>query len=128
MPPPRIAHIVVVDDDDSFRAATEWLIKSLGFEVAGYNSAQSFLEECPDRDTDCIISDINMPGMTGIELKQRLNAEGCRIPVIFVSAQTDPTLPHRVVECGGLALLQKPFQVQNLIDVLQHALGDQPFD
>lgn len=126
MPPPRNLHIAVIDDDDSFRAATELLVRSLGFGVAGYESAHSFLDRRPDRNADCIISDINMPGMTGIELKQRLNEEGNEVPVIFVSAQTDPTLPHRVRECGGLALLQKPFHGQNLIDAINHAIGNHP--
>lgn len=124
MPAPRKVHIVVIDDDDSFRAATEWLIKSIGVAVVGYESAQAFLDGCPERDTDCIISDINMPGMTGIELKERLNAEGVKIPVIFVSAQTDSALSRRVIECGGLALLQKPFHGQTLIDAIGQAIGD----
>lgn len=128
MPSPRNVYIAVVDDDDSFRTATEWLVKSLGFDVVGYESAESFLDKCPARTADCIISDINMPGMTGIELKQRLNQEGIDIPVIFVSAQTDPALPQRVVECGGLALLQKPFHGQNLIDAIHHAIGEHPQD
>lgn len=128
MSPPRNVQIAVIDDDDSFRAATEWLVRSLGFDVAGYESAQSFLDRCPDRNADCIISDINMPGMTGIELKQRLNEEGIEVPVIFVSAQTDSTLPRRVIECGGQALLQKPFHGQNLIDAIHHAIGDHPLD
>ncbi|MCM2475444.1 response regulator [Rhizobium sp. CG5] len=124
MPSPRNVHIAVIDDDDSFRAATQLLVRSLGFDVAGYESAESFLDRCSDRNADCIISDINMPGMTGIELKQRLNEEGVDVPVIFVSAQTDPTLPRRVIECGGLVLLQKPFHGQNLIDAIHHAIGD----
>ncbi len=98
----------------------------IGFDVVGYESAQSFLDRCPDRDADCIISDINMPGMTGIEPEAALNEEGVEVPVIFVSAQTDTTLPHRVRECGGLALLQKPFHGQNLIDAINHAIGKQP--
>lgn len=126
MSPPRNVHIVVVDDDDSFRDATEWLIKTLGYNVAVYESAESFLHECPDRNADCIISDINMPGMTGLELKERLNEEGNCVPVIFVSAQTDPSLPDRVVACGGLALLQKPFKGQNLIDAIMHAIEGHP--
>lgn len=128
MPSPRNVNIVVIDDDDSFRSATEWLIQSIGYDVAGYNSAQSFLDSRPNRDTDCIISDIRMPGMTGIELKQCLNEEGVHVHVIFVSAQTDPTLPRRVVECGGLALLQKPFQGQDLIDEINRAIANRSLD
>lgn len=64
--------------------------------------------------------------MAGIKLKEQLNAEGVIIPVIFVPARTDPALPRRVIECGGLALLQKPFQSQNLIDAIDRAIGDRP--
>ena len=129
MSPPRNVHIAVVDDDDSFRDATEWLIRSLGFDVSGYASAEAFfLGVCADRKADCIISDINMPGLTGIELKQRLNEEGNKVPVIFVSAQTDPSLPHRVIACGGVALLQKPFQGRHLIDAVHRAIGIHPLN
>lgn len=124
MPASRNVHIAVIDDDDSFRTATEGLIRSLGYDVSGHASAESFLDTRPVWDPDCIISDIQMPGMTGIELKQRLNAEGSTVAVIFVSAQTDPTLPSKVKECGGLILLQKPFQGQVLIDAIHQAISD----
>lgn len=128
MLPLRNVHIAVIDDDDSFRAATELLVRSLGFDVAGYESAQSFLDKCPDRKTDCIISDIKMPGMTGIELKQRLNEEGVEVPVIFVSAQTDADLQRRVTECGGRTLLQKPFHGKQLIDAIHLSVEALPRD
>jgi len=124
MPASRNVHIVVIDDDDSFRIATERLIRSLGYAVTGYASAEAFLDLRPAQDADCIISDIQMPGMTGIEMKQRLNAEGYDVAVIFVSAQTDATLPRRIHECGGLILLHKPFHGQVLIDAIHQALGD----
>ena len=124
MPASRNVHIAVIDDDDSFRTATEGLIRSLGYAVSGHASAESFLDTRPAWDGDCIISDIQMPGMTGIELKQRLNAEGSTVAVIFVSAQTDPTLPRKVKECGGFILLQKPFQGQVLIDAIHQAIND----
>ena len=124
MPASRTVHIVVIDDDDSFRIATEGLIRSLGYGVTGYASAESFLDMRTLQDPDCIISDIQMPGMTGIEMKQRLNAEGYDVAVIFVSAQTDATLPQRIHECGGLILLHKPFHGQVLIDAIHRAVGD----
>lgn len=119
----RKVRIAVIDDDDSFRTATEWLMKAHGFAAAGYASARSFLDQDPEEDFDCIISDINMPEMSGIELKQCLNRRGSQIPVIFVSAQTDPSLPARVTEIGGAALLQKPFHGQNLVDSVKLAVG-----
>lgn len=124
MPASRNVHIVVIDDDDSFRLAAEWLIKSLGYDVTGYESAESFLDMPPPRYADLIISDIQMPGMTGLEMKQRLNEEGHQVAVIFVSAQTDPALRRRVSECGGLALLQKPFHGRILIDAIHRAIEE----
>lgn len=123
MPASRNVHIAVIDDDDSFRTATEALIRSLGYEVSGHASAEAFLDMRAVWDADCIISDIQMPGMTGIELKERLNAEGSTVAVIFVSARIDPTLPRKVKECGGLILLQKPFQGQVLIDAIHQAIS-----
>jgi FixJ family two-component response regulator len=123
MPAPTNVHIVVIDDDDSFRIATEGLVRSLGYTVAGYASAEAFFDTQSARDADCIISDIQMPGMTGIEMKQRLNEEGTGIAVIFVSAQTDASLPRRVSECGGFILLHKPFHGQVLIDAIHRAIG-----
>lgn len=116
------ARIVVIDDDDSFRTATEWLLKAHGFAALGYASGRSFLDAYSGENIDCIISDINMPDMTGLELKKCLNDLGSAIPVVFVSAQTDPSLPGRVLECGGAALLQKPFHGQNLVDAVNSAI------
>lgn len=124
MPASRTVHIVVVDDDDSFRIATEGLIRSLGYSVTGYASAEAFLDRRQAPNADCIISDIQMPGMTGIEMKKQMNAEGYDVAVIFVSAQTDATLPRRIQECGGMILLHKPFHGQVLIDAIHQALGD----
>ncbi|MCY1666610.1 response regulator transcription factor [Rhizobium sp. SL86] len=120
----RTVRIAVIDDDDSFRTATEWLMKAHGFAAAGYASARTFLDEYSEEDVDCIISDINMPGITGLELKQCLNKRSSHIPVIFVSAQTDPSLPARVAEHGGAALLQKPFHGQSLIAAVRLAVGE----
>jgi FixJ family two-component response regulator len=123
MPAPINVQIAVIDDDDSFRIATEALIRSLGYEATGYASAEVFLGDWPHQDADCIISDIQMTGMTGIEMKERLNEMGSGVAVIFVSAHTDATLPQRVRECGGFTLLQKPFHGQILIDAIDRALA-----
>lgn len=118
------ARIAVIDDDDSFRAATEWLIKAHGLDALGFASASAFLDEYPHENVDCIISDINMPGMSGLELKQCLNNRGSDIPVIFVSAQSDPSLPERVLQIGAAALLQKPFHGQHLMDTVNSVISN----
>src|SRR5690606_19671428 len=115
--------IAIVDDDDSFRIAMEGLIGSLGYRAAGYAAAELFLGSETGRDADCIISHIQMPGMSGMEMKRRLDAEGRNMAVIFVTAHTDAALYRQAMECGAAALLHKPFEGQLLIDKLHGALG-----
>lgn len=126
MPAHRNVLIAIIDDDDSFRAAMEGLIRSLGYKAAGYSSAKAFLDTHSDRRVNCVVSDIQMPGMTGIEMKQQLNKIGSAVPVIFVTAHTDAGLNQRVADCGGLLLLRKPFDAQALIDGVGLALGHAP--
>lgn len=116
--------IAIVDDDNSFRTATEGLMKSLGYKTAGFASATEFLEARPGLNPSCVISDIHMPGMSGIEMKQKMNDDGCDIAVIFVTAKSDVSLAKRVSECGGLILLYKPFSGQALIDAVHSGIAN----
>lgn len=126
MPTHRNVLIAIIDDDDSFREAMEGLIRSLGYEAVGYSSAEAFLDTPSDHKVDCVVSDIQMPGMSGIEMKQQLNNAGFEAPVIFVTAHTDRSLNQRVEDCGGILLLRKPFDAQVLVDGLGLALEHAP--
>lgn len=126
MPPHTDVLIAIIDDDDSFRTAMGGLIRSLGYKAAGFSSAEAFLDARSDCHADCLVSDIQMLGMSGIEMKQTLNRDGDTVPVIFVTAQTDAVLGRRVDECGGLLLLHKPFDGQHLIDGIHRALDRFP--
>lgn len=124
MPTHRNVLIAIVDDDNSFRTATEGLMRSLGYDTAGFATAPEFLEALAGLNPACVISDIHMPGMSGIEMKQQMNDEGCDIAVIFVTAKSDASLVKRVSECGGFILLYKPFPGQALVDAVHSAMGN----
>lgn len=115
--------ISIIDDDASVREAIESLIRSLGYPVAAFASAEEYLESNRIADSACVISDLNMPGMSGADLQDRLLAEGHNIPMIFVTAFFEETIRDRLLEGGALGILRKPFAEQTLIDCLDRALG-----
>jgi FixJ family two-component response regulator len=114
--------IAVIDDDESFRAALLELLCSLGHVVRGFSSAEDFVAAGGVNSYNCIITDIQMSGMTGIELKRLLTARDCRVPVIMVTARTEPGLEAKAVASGALCLLRKPFETNALIGYLDSAL------
>ena len=116
------ALIAVIEDDPALRKSIVDLVESLGYRAAGHPSADAFLER-GDLGVDCIITDIQMPGLTGIDLKRRLVELGLTVPVIMVTARKDPTLLQRAREAGPAGLLQKPFTAEALIDCLRSALA-----
>jgi FixJ family two-component response regulator len=103
--------ISIVDDDDTVRAATESLVRSLGFETRTFASAEAFLQSTSPRETRCLILDVQMPNMTGIELQTRLSELGFEIPIIFITAYPDEVVRQRAMEAGAVAFLLKPFDV-----------------
>jgi FixJ family two-component response regulator len=115
--------IAIVDDDESFRRAVTSLIRSLGYGVKPFASAEAFLESDLIGETDCVITDVQMPGMTGIELQNKLIAQGSRLPVIFVTAFPETEARGRALAAGAIGFLGKPFSDQNLIHCLSEALS-----
>ena len=114
--------ISIVDDDDAVRNATRTLIRSLGYHVATFASAEEFLKSEQLHQTDCLISDVQMPGLSGIELQERLNANGHRIPMIFITAFPDDHVRDRAMRAGAVSFLSKPFNDANLIVCIDRAL------
>jgi FixJ family two-component response regulator len=116
--------ISIVDDDDTVRAATESLVRSLGFETRAFASAESFLRSSSPQETRCLILDVQMPNMSGIELQDRLSELGFKIPIIFITAYPDDAVRQRAMEAGAAAFLLKPFEVygQRFIDCLFETL------
>ncbi len=115
--------ISIIDDDESLRAALVGLVRSLGHSACGFATAEDFLADEAAAQSAVIVTDIQMPGLSGIELKQRLTAEGCAAPVIMITARTEPELKERALASGALCVLKKPFPAEALIDCLARALA-----
>ena len=119
--------ISIVDDDASFRETTRCLVKLLGYATAAFASAEDFLKSERLRDSSCLITDVQMPGMDGVELQGRLIADGHSLPVIFMTAFPEPTVGARVLKKGACGYLSKPLDEERLLDCLAKALdGRQP--
>ena len=118
--PKRI--ISVVDDDESTRNSTTLLIESLGFEAAGFESADSLLKSSQLEETSCLIIDVRMPGMNGLQLQSDLAAAGYKIPIIFITAYDDNESRRRAMQAGGVAFLAKPFTADLLLQTVHSAL------
>jgi FixJ family two-component response regulator len=114
--------ISIVDDDESIREATKCLVRSLGYEAATFCSAEEFLGSGHVKLTACLITDIQMPGMSGVELQDRLITDGHRVPVIFITAFPDERIRRRVIKAGAIGFLDKPFSEDHLIEHLNVAL------
>ena len=114
--------ISVVDDDASVRVATDNLLSALGYIVHTFASAEEFLRSTHFDDTSCVIADVQMPTMSGVELQALLLARGQRLPFIFITAFPDESVRARVQKIGAICLLTKPFDRQSLIKCLGTAL------
>ena len=114
--------IFVVDDDEAVRLSTEMLIRSMGLRVESFESAAEFLEDFDPQQPGCIILDIRMPGMSGLELQEHLNEIQATIPVIFVTGHGDVPMAVKAMKAGAIDFIQKPFRDQELIDRVHAAL------
>ena len=114
--------ISVVDDDESVRRTTTLLIESFGFRAAAFASAESFLKSGQLHDTSCLILDLRMPDMNGLELQSELAARGYGIPVIFITAYDDKNSRGRAMQAGAVAFLDKPFSDEQLLQTVHSAL------
>jgi FixJ family two-component response regulator len=120
---PHIPVIAIVDDDESFLQATISFVRSLGYSAAAFPSADAFLNSNAVENTDCLITDLQMPGMSGIELQNYLLAQGNRVPVIFVTAFPETDARGDALRAGAVGFLGKPFGDENLISCLHKALA-----
>jgi FixJ family two-component response regulator len=114
--------ISVIDDDESIRRTTTLLIESFGFRAAAFASAESFLKSGQLHDTSCLILDVRMPDINGLELQSKLAAEGYGIPVIFITAYDDKDSRGRAMRAGAIAFLDKPFSDEQLLQTVHSAL------
>jgi FixJ family two-component response regulator len=114
--------VAIVDDDDSMRNALQGLLKAVGLPARAFASAEEFLKSGQQRQTACLIADIRMPGMSGLELQAQLNAEHCRIPTIFITAHGDAKLRMQALRAGAVEFLAKPFDDEALLESVRGAL------
>ena len=112
------ATICVVDDNPSVCRALERLIKSVGYQVKTFISAQAYLEHGPKAGTDLLVLDVHMPGLNGLELQSRLAVAGSNIPIIFMTADTDRNVRATAMEEGAMAFLYKPFDDHELLGAI----------
>lgn len=115
--------ISIVEDDESLRDAMTRLVRSLGYRVESYPNAEQFLAAGAGNGAACVVTDIHMPGLSGIDLKHRLTARGDETPVIMVTARAEAELHERAIASGAHCLLRKPFTAEALIECLDRALG-----
>jgi FixJ family two-component response regulator len=114
--------VAIVDDDDSMRSALQGMLKSVGLPSQAFASAEEFLKSGQQHHTACLIADIRMPGMSGLELQARLNAEHCRIPTIFITAHGDTKMRMQALRAGAVEFLAKPFDDEALLGSVRAAL------
>jgi FixJ family two-component response regulator len=114
--------ISIVDDDASVREATKELVRSLGYSAAAFASAEDFLQSGQLGETACLISDVQMPGLSGIDLQRRLIADGHSLPIIFITAFPDERARTRALDGGAVGFLTKPYREESLIECLGQAL------
>ena len=117
------ASISVVDDDESMREAIKTLIGSMGLSVEEFSSAEDFLNSRRSQDSDCLILDVRMPGLGGLELQRRLAADNCHIPIVFITAHYNEEERKRAMQAGAVDFLRKPFTEQELLKAISAALA-----
>jgi FixJ family two-component response regulator len=117
--------ISIIDDDESVRNATTRLVQSLGFAALTFSSARDFLRSARRHDISCLITDIQMPDISGIELQSILFAEGENVPIIFITAFPDEGIRTRALKAGAVGFLSKPFEGSTLIQCIADALKTQ---
>jgi len=116
--------VAVVEDDESYRVAVQRLLKSAGFSVQSFATAEDFLRSGRQHDTGCLITDIRMPGISGLDLQAKLNADHCVIPTIFITAHGDEDMRLQAMRGGAVKFMVKPFDCAILLESVRAALED----
>ena len=120
--------VAVVDDDESVRTALQRLLRSAGFRVRSFASAEDFLKSGQQQETGCLVADIRMPGMSGLDLQAKLDADHCPIPTIFISAHGDERMRLQAMRGGAVKFLAKPFDDAILLETVRTALKTESFE
>jgi FixJ family two-component response regulator len=121
----KLQFISIIDDDPSARVATDRLVRSLGWRARTFASGEEFLRSPQLLETRCLVTDLQMPHVDGLELQRRLTAQSYRIPIIFMTAFPDGAVRARAMAAGAVCLLTKPFDAQTLSECIETALRQQ---
>lgn len=119
---PSVPLIAIVDDDDALRNSLDNLLRSVGFRVQGFASAEAFLQAQHAPETACLILDVRLPGMNGLELQRQLVAAHWGMPIIFVTAYANDDMRSRALAAGAVAFLSKPCREEDLLQAIEAAL------
>ena len=116
--------VVIVDDDESMRNALRGLMKEVGLAARAFASAEEFLDFGLAQHIGCVIADIRMPGMSGLELQAKLKAQHCNIPIIFITGHGDEKMRLQALRAGAVEFLSKPFDDEILLDSVRAAMSN----
>lgn len=120
-----LKHLVsVVDDDEAIRRTTTLLVESFGFRAAAFESAEAFMQSGRLHETSCLMIDLQLPGINGLQLQHLLAAEGRKIPIIFITGYDNDKSRQRAMKAGAVAFLVKPFNDELLLETIRAALRD----
>ena len=114
--------VAIVDDDDSIRSALLGMLRVVGLPAQAFSSAEEFLKSGQQHQIACLIADIRMPGMSGLELQAKLNADRCRVPIIFITAHGDEKMRMQALRAGAVEFMAKPFDDEALLESVRAAL------
>ena len=119
----EIPTVFVVDDDANVRASIQGLLKSVGLQSEGFETAEQFLQRKPSEGPSCLVLDVSLPGMSGLDVQQQLRNAALQIPIIFVTGYGDIPMTVKAMKSGAVEFLTKPFEDQDLLDAVQQALA-----
>lgn len=126
MSPQVQQRVYVVDDDQGMLDSTVWLLESVGLKALPFTSGRAFLEACDEHSQGCVLLDVRMPGMGGLNVQEAMRTRGMQMPVIFVSGHADVPIVVRAFRAGAVDFIEKPYNEQLLLDSVQHALSHVP--
>lgn len=119
----KASTIAIIDDDETIRTGLHFLVTSLGYNTCAFGSAADFLQSVQLHNVSCVISDVRMPVMSGIQLQAHLRSAGCKVPFIFITAVPEQSVRQQAFEDGAIGFLNKPLDEQALIACLEKAVG-----
>jgi FixJ family two-component response regulator len=114
--------VAIVDDDESVQSALQDLMESVGISARCFGSAEEFLESNERNQTGCLVTDIRMPGMSGLDLQAKLKTEGSHVPIIFITGHSDARMKTQAMDAGAIEFLSKPFDDEVLLEKARSAL------